>query len=879
MKKKLKWLFLLLCLLLGIGAAACFFLYRPAPKVIDETENGQAEEEEKNSGDGEKENSATLNKSVHAYVDDEAEQINAAISDVTWSEGEIFIHFPESADVEIKELQTGEIFWLEGSEDTPLKDTYIGKIASNTQSNGTVILSVTSPQIDEVFDEFYVDEEMGITASQIRSISAVEGVEVTPVDVIGEDFLQTAGRRGEEIEDLTYTRFVKPDVEQTASVPLGSFEISLNADLSNLIRQDQSQVENAESGDEAPVCKLTGKLGVEDLKLNLMMDFNKSGCGMKNLSVGISGRQVMQAGLELSFDGEISGETTEADILSAVKLQGLKEKVFPIVYFDCTPGLPFEVKMLPESINKEVEKTYKLRPFSCGFMVYMDIYGNLSLKAITNYQYSDEFSCNLVMVRNSQNVGKFEGKSDPEKEFSAELKASADADVHVGASAMAYFFNINVADVAVVKLGAEAEGVGTFTASSKEEDDQGLDASLYARLYLQAIDAKASLRVQADLWNIVNLSAGFEFEKTLLDLTLAETGQKKDTHYDYNTMAWQRMTAEDAQAIYYKGLDGHLFSESKAGLYRKEIYSKEFFSICGLDESYVYVLEPSEEEQYDVRRIVKDGTTSKVILEDVKYILMQDEDKMYYVPGIAPKAVYTLDRTSLKSEKFADFENDVEYMTREEEGYFVVTQKDTPFAWLIGPECVYYRLNKEKAVTNTYEDEIAPRDCVKTYNAGYYASFKLISNGYLRETATEGYWMSKDQGAFVEAEGCSGWNPEDAGIFTELENEGGGYRIMLYQAADGGSRVITDVESKHAFFTMVEDDKGRWYYMDQTEDSLRLYQMEADFTGKILVDEISLADASYSMEECNMEIVDNRLFFYTMPEWSTSKVLYRLNLY
>ena len=47
MKKKLKWLFLLLCLLLGIGAAACFFLYRPAPKVIDETENGQAEEEEK----------------------------------------------------------------------------------------------------------------------------------------------------------------------------------------------------------------------------------------------------------------------------------------------------------------------------------------------------------------------------------------------------------------------------------------------------------------------------------------------------------------------------------------------------------------------------------------------------------------------------------------------------------------------------------------------------------------------------------------------------------------------------------------------------------------------------------------------------------------
>lgn len=220
MKKKLKWLFLLLCLLLGIGAAACFFLYRPAPKVIDETENGQAEEEEKNSGDGEKENSATLNKSVHAYVDDEAEQINAAISDVTWSEGEIFIHFPESADVEIKELQTGEIFWLEGSEDTPLKDTYIGKIASNTQSNGTVILSVTSPQIDEVFDEFYVDEEMGITASQIRSISAVEGVEVTPVDVIGEDFLQTAGRRGEEIEDLTYTRFVKPGISDSDRVIL-----------------------------------------------------------------------------------------------------------------------------------------------------------------------------------------------------------------------------------------------------------------------------------------------------------------------------------------------------------------------------------------------------------------------------------------------------------------------------------------------------------------------------------------------------------------------------------------------------------------------------------------------------------------------------------
>ena len=67
--------------------------------------------------------------------------------------------------------------------------------------------------------------------------------------------------------------------------------------------------------------------------------------------------------------------------------------------------------------------------------------------------------------------------------------------------------------------------------------------------------------------------------------------------------------------------------------------------------------------------------------------------------------------------------------------------------------------------------------------------------------------------------------------------------------------------------------------MDQTETDLELYRMDVSLAQKEKIDTISLEEIPCDMENCMMELVNNRIFFYTMPSWSDSEVLYRYNLY
>lgn len=884
MKKKIKWILLLLLLITGIGGIWLFFFYQPEKKVIDEVKDGSRyTEEEVKDGSGSDEDTAVLNENVYFYVGEDAKRINEAITAVEYEESELVIKFNKDTDIELASLKTGELFWLEGSKDTPLKDTYIGKVVSNTEEGEEILLSVDMPMMDEVFDKLYLNDELKVDPSNINNIRTFEGVTITPVEAIEADFLETAdNQQKEETTNLVYNKEMDTELIPVLSSPPANFVVELNVDLSETlgIVPDSEQAEDFEKK-----CKLTGKIGVEDLQINYIADWDKR-YGMRELAMGVSGKQVTKAGAELSIEGEISGDTTKKDIVSFIKMQGLEEKVFPIAYFDCTPAKPVVLKpntagKIGNAINKEIKKSYEytIMPLSCGFMVYIDISGNLSMKFTMDYELTNEFENKFVIVKDNKYVYQFEGKSEPKEKHSAKLEAQADADIHIGASVMAYFFNINMADVAIAKVGAEAEGKGTFQTSSDQEEDSGLDVSFYARLYLKIIDAKAKLKVKANLWNIVNASNGISFEGTLLDKTLAETGQRKDTHYDESTMSWKKMTAEDKEKIYYKGLNGKLFREDKKGHSKKAIYDGEFFSICGLDQSYVYLLQASEDEKYNVRRVNKDGTTSKIILKDVKYVLLMEEQNLYYVSAFSPKEIYCLDRSTLKHKQYISFTEDVEYMGQENEDYFIVTQKANAFSWLFGPECIYYRITKSGEIVQSYDKNIAPEDNLKEEFKEYRIALKLVSNGYLRESAEEVYWLSKSPGVVVETEGISGWHPTEAGIFTEQSDDNGTCRIILYNAKDGTPQEIGKVSGKQTFFTLVQDTKKDWYYMDQTDTNLELYRMDSNFQNVKLLDTISREEIISDEENCSMEIVDNKLFFYTMPEWSKSEVLYRYNLF
>lgn len=256
-----------------------------------------------------------------------------------------------------------------------------------------------------------------------------------------------------------------------------------------------------------------------------------------------------------------------------------------------------------------------------------------------------------------------------------------------------------------------------------------------------------------------------------------------------------------------------------------------------------------------------------------------EEQNLYYVSAFSPKEIYCLDRSTLKHKQYISFTEDVEYMGQENEDYFIVTQKTNAFSWLFGPECIYYRITKSGEIVQSYDKNIAPEDNLKEEFKEYQIALKLVSNGYLRESAEEVYWLSKSPGVVVETEGISGWHPTEAGIFTEQSDDDGTCRIILYNAKDGTPQEIGKVSGKQTFFTLVQDTKKDWYYMDQTDTNLELYRMDSNFQNVKLLDTISREEIISDEENCSMEIVDNKLFFYTMPEWSKSEVLYRYNLF
>lgn len=889
MRKKFFWIFLFLLLAIAGGALWYFFFYQPNPVVTDETQ-GERNKTESDGGES-RENEGILNKNIHIYTDNDARAVNESITSVEFGDSGLILRFSGNTESRLAVLGKGDIFWLDGNESTPLKETYIGKVVSNTLQEEVRTVTVESPMIDEVFDELYLDGEFVVSADNIKTISTVEGVTVTPVDAVPADLLEAAPEGNAESENMAvHTGLARVQDTAAFSADLGNFVLEIEADLAELLNitdsakspSGENRDTNGMQDDIAGVkksCKVTGRIGLEDLKVNFTADYDKDEYGMKELSAGVSGKQVFSTALDMSIKGEVSGKTTEADVLGFIKLQGLKKKVFPIAYFDCTSSVPISISGIGNTLNKNIENKNKYMPFSCGFMVYIDIYGNLSLDMKMDYSYADTFENNLVLVRDNKIVGSFESSADePEVDYYAGIRASADADIHIGTSALLYLFNINIVDVGIAKAGGEVLGTGSLEASSNEEKDSGLNASFYARLYVKILDVKAAIKAQANLWKL-RLSGGFDWAGIMLDLTLLETGQKRDTHFDENSMTWHKMTAEDENSFYYKGTNGNLLKESKNLLSRTTLYEGDFFSICGLDQSYIYVLEPAGEESYAVRRISKDGTVTKIILEDVKYILCMEEDAFYYVPAFSENQIYTLDRYSLEKKKFAQFEDRVELMTEEDKGFLVTVQEDNAFSWLFGPECKYYLLTEGGQTLEVYEDNLTPQQCVKENVGNYYAAFEIVSNGYLRETAIKGYWLSENETSSVDVEGVSGWNPTEIGIFTELEGENGMYDVVLYQASDGSPRKITETYSANAFFTFVQDDTGNWYYMDQTETDLELYRMDVSLAQKEKIDTISLEEIPCDMENCMMELVNNRIFFYTMPSWSDSEVLYRYNLY
>ena len=95
---------------------------------------------------------------------------------------------------------------------------------------------------------------------------------------------------------------------------------------------------------------------------------------------------------------------------------------------------------------------------------------------------------------------------------------------------------------------------------------------------------------------------------------------------------------------------------------------------------------------------------------------------------------------------------------------------------------------------------------------------------------------------------------------------------------DGKKITVTEVQSDQAFFTLCQSKSGAWFFFDETDEALILYSMNEDFSNKQVIKTVPLSEAPCSLKESGMTIMDNRIYFYSIPNNSTATVVYRYDI-
>ena len=899
-------------------------------------------------GDGEDTaNTAVFSSGVEFFTESTASEINNAIHDYEITNMGLMLEIDKGTPLDI--LGVGDIFYLEGDPSTPLGETYIGKIISVSEDSDSMTYVLDDPMIDEVFDVLNLELSEVLTSDNISEIETAEGVTVTMVDALDSYFTSSdSTSSGYQVTTLQSTGSEAKTASQTSFADDGKLLVDVQLDILEALGLDDKDTSEFQekyafqeggritvyrtttgmcyhrdncacvarskypmtlteainegfqacflcnppllSNDEGvfefdPSLTLTGRIGLENIACDLIFDWDiMSGKGLENLGFDVSGNYLAELELESSLEWEFGGRTTTISLpFDCVKLQGLDEKLIPLMFVGYNFSTVVSATFLDG--NESIRAQTAAMPLTLAAVVYVDISGKVGISGTANFNYKESFDHNLDIVRNGEWVfdSKF-SEGEPTTELSLGVEASGDIDAHAGASLMVYVFNLNPVELALAKVGTEVEGTLKLSYSTKTGSaDDAISKSYYMRVYLKLLEVNIKLKAAVKFGNVsvnmLNADASF----AALDYTIFECGAKNPTQYSSSEMSYSVITANDAKNYYYKDTNGNLIKETDG--YRTTLYSDGFFTICGIDESYIYLLRnnPDVSGTHDIYRVsVHDGTNKKIASE-ITNCLTTDERYIYYVSNFDSNTIVRLDRETLKEENFYHGSNTVQYMTEQGGGFYVVTEHSDIFSWLTGAEIHYTLLDKVGNVVTEYGQNPPVSSLVLSRLKSYYYAAKIISPGYLRSTAEKAYWLSADRTSHIETECVSGWMPTDAGIFTTLRNDdtaenAAPFTIILYQAADGSRIEVTDVQSDQAFFTLCQSSYGDWYFFDQTEDSLILYTMKKDFSGKSVVKTFSLDELPCSLTECGMVIMNNRIYFYTIPNNSTSTVLYRYDI-
>ena len=899
-----------------LGVVALF--YQPKATIND----GTILENQGDGGTGEDPKPhGYVSQNVIWFDEKQSQEVNRAIEEIEGDSSGLYVTLESGTAVD--GLGIGDIFYLEGNEYTPMGEPYFGKIKSIRNIDGKTHVSLENPTIDEVFDSIYFESGNVFTDGADVTVETVEGVSVvsgaTPLNSTDEspkvsatkaerwkytandelkfdievDLLEAFKSKKETHvpnEEGSYTTrvYVLPNggvyhtkdcrYVKAKSKEDGKKEI----DLFDAVTQDYRAcaictppiLPDGEASAK-PKLVLTGEVGIKNIFCEVLFDYETKQ-GLKNCNINVSGTAFGGVSVKGGAEMELGGLVTENTILKVAKIQGLKEKRFPLAYFSFTTQITCATATV-ESVRREVSTL----PISVLVLAYFDINGNITFEVDGNFTVEREFNFNQTVVENGKaNFKNDLTLADPEVDYNFHWGVEGDVDAHFGISLLIYVTNVNIVDVGIIKVGAEAEGALSFDISPKtlSGDAPICEGSIYVRGYLKLIDIDVRLKYQIDIGKVVNKSGEYTMSWTLFDFPIFTFGEKATTRYS-RSMKLGKVTASDDDAIYYKDENGRLIRQVNDEM--RIIYKEDFFVICAIDESYIYILKRNESGTLSMIRVSKEKGTNKEVLNDVKNVLCSDDENIYFSNNADPTIINKFNRGTEKVTQFCDFEDNVELMREQYAQFYIVTSSGYSF---FGSSAEYFYIDKQGNITRELGSNPTVENLSITNHGNFNDAAMMVGSGYLRNTASCIYWMSANRSQHVLTECVSGWNPsKNVGIFTTLRNsdysEGAlPYKIVLYDAKDGRRRDVTTVNSDQAFFTLTQSDAGDWYFMDETSEYLILYTMDEDFSNKEELRRFSKSEINYSLTDCSMEIKDNCLYFFTIPDDSTCKVLKRYNI-
>lgn len=912
MKKKTKIIISLILILVILAGVLWGRTYQPPSATYDmtraqneETADGETDREEERKAILDSIGSGTdaigiINPNVTCFTELDSETICDAVETVQLMDDGYEIVLQEEAAPYFENLGSGDIFFLDGGADSPFGEPYFGKIVSVDQGNEIVIYA-ENPAMDEVFDDFQLEIEEYLLEENIREIRAFDGVSVEvgasldDVD-LNEDYLDPEGFLvTSETDDtaaasaMAYRQTAASDSGNSFVSEEASFLLNIDFDLGKYINDMEGYERIRENEDEETNLAIKGEVGLDRVQVRANADFGVSYDNfIKELSAGARADYVTNVAVgwkaETDFDKLDAKEARKIEFGDAVKISGLDNKLFPLVYIDILTGTTIQLVASGGNDNSTYKALTNI-PVAGGIMVYSDISGNISLKTELFFKYRDEIDMgDFVFVRDGQLVmqtedtGKTEEK-DPEYDwgFLAEVQGDVDVDF-LGVSALIFVANINVADIALAKVGAEAEGE-----LSLEIGKGGADAEAdgYLRIYLKILDIRMKLKASLKLLYFT-FSPEFSLSYTLWDGTLYELGEKNSTYFDVGNMNAGQLAAYDKQYVYYKDQNGCLIRTEKNGTGKYTVSEDEFYMICGIDQSYIYQLRCTEEQGiYDVYRVAKDGAGSRLIISNVSWVLYNDSETLFYVPGDNRKQIRKLDRQSLNEQKFVDFSENVELMEyQSDKDTYLVTGSKSGIAAFLGRGSEYYSVTQDGTVTEL-GGNLEIQDMNLRKEGEYTYRNEPVSSGYLRNSSAS-YYVMIEGGEAIKTDCLTGWMPTRKGMFTTLKNDQEGssypYKIVCYTNQTEPSYIV-ETESDQAFFTLVQDERGYWYYFDQNDSELFLYRLDENFSNKTLLKSFPRSEVNYNLTDCATVIIDNIIYFYTIPDGESSSMIYRYSIY